>query len=81
MARKPKKDDRLAVLTEEERVAYVTRRASLENQFVILNALSDHVNKHIDEIREKYDLPRFFDIDLATGVVRRSEVTDESVVV
>jgi hypothetical protein len=85
MSRKPKNGKFgppvLQILTEEERQEFIRRRTVMETLQMQTDAMITHCNIYYAELREKYDLPRFFSVDMETGAVTRTEVPDESPIV
>lgn len=59
----------LAVVTGEERADYARRMALASNKQLEAVAAASYLDKLGEELRERYDLPAAYNIDLNTGHV------------
>ena len=63
----------LAVLTEEERIEYARRRNAMDAKHLELLAVCAYVDQYTAFLTSQYELPRYYNIDLQTGVVTNAE--------
>lgn len=60
----------LAILSEEDRVEYIKRKALLDHANMQFQAAATYIDMLNTALVEKYELPPQFDLELDTGFVR-----------
>lgn len=68
----------LATLTPEELDEWRRRRVAFDQAHLQALAAGAYLDQHVAELRSRHELPRFWDLDITTGVIRGVPDPDEA---